>query len=339
MTTVAAGLVRDVIDYACTLGADRVTLLAATETDETILQDQDARLPAALFVVAVRTAARLLDRPDFALAYGEASHFDDFSIVGLICYAADSMLEGFEQMNRYARLVLDTGVAAAANRFRLVYEDDGVWIEDLRPNPNAVPELTETVFARFIGDYDRYFGDADPNRPFRALEVTHEAPAHASAYDALFGVPVAFSASRNALLAHKSWLTLSTGPKNRYAFGVLASHADALMDRLEAAETLRGQIEHILLPILHKGDVSMEKVAEKLGLSRPTLYRKLKADGDAFDEIVDDLRQTMAIQYLEGGKASVNEVAYLVGFSETSSFSRAFKRWTGKAPSEWREGS
>lgn len=337
MTTVAAGLVRDVLEFARQEGANEQELLDSIGLNRDILDDQDSRLPASAFVGILRAATSLLRRPDFSLTYGSNSRFDDFSIVGLIAYGSNSMAEGFDQMNRYAKLVLDTGVSKSSQRFRLVEDGDGVWIEDHRPNPNVTPELTETVFARFVGDYDRYFAaEHGTERPFLAFEVTHEAPTHADAYERLFRFPVRFGAPRNALLAHKSWLRLTTGPKNRYAFGVLLRHADDLLTELQASETTKGQVARILLPILHKGEISMEKVAQEIGISRPTLYRKLKAEGLTFEQLLDGLRHKMAVEYLEGGKASVNEVAYLVGFSEPSSFTRAFKRWTGRAPSKRR---
>lgn len=337
MTTVAAGLVRDVVAFATSEGASEADLLDSIGVTWETLADQDNRLSATVFVAVLRAAAQQLNRPAFCLDYGSNSRFDDVSIVGLIAYGSNSMAEGFEQMNRYAKLVLDTGMAGAAQRFHLVADGDCVWIEDHRPNPNTTPELTETVFARFVGDYDRYFAaDHGLERPFRAFEVTHEAPAHADAYEALFRFPVRFGAPRNALLAHKSWLSLTTGPKNRYAFGVLMRHADTLLAELQSSETTAGQVERILLPILHKGDISMQQVASDMGISRPTLYRKLKEEGLTFGQLLDGLRHRTAVQYLEGGKASVNEVAYLVGFSEPSSFTRAFKRWTGLAPSAYR---
>ena len=79
----------------------------------------------------------------------------------------------------------------------------------------------------------------------------------------------------------------------------------------------------------------MEEVARMMGVSRATLFRKLKAEGINFEQLHDQLRQTLAIHYLQGGKVTVNETAYLLGYSEASSFSRAFKRWTGRAPSTY----
>jgi AraC-like DNA-binding protein len=87
------------------------------------------------------------------------------------------------------------------------------------------------------------------------------------------------------------------------------------------------------MPILHKGDVGMDAIAGKMGQSRATLFRKLKAEGVTFETVLDDLRRRLALHYLSGKKVSVNETAYLVGFSDPAAFSRAFKRWTGTSPS------
>ena len=76
----------------------------------------------------------------------------------------------------------------------------------------------------------------------------------------------------------------------------------------------------------------METIAGELGLSRQTLFRRLKAEGTTFERVLDDLRHRLALHYLDGGKMSVNQTAYLVGFSDPAAFSRAFKRWTGSSP-------
>jgi AraC-like DNA-binding protein len=73
----------------------------------------------------------------------------------------------------------------------------------------------------------------------------------------------------------------------------------------------------------------MELIANRMGLSRQTLFRRLKSEGTSFGKVLEELRHKMALNYLSGKKVSVNETAYLVGFSEPAAFSRAFKRWTG----------
>ena len=97
-----------------------------------------------------------------------------------------------------------------------------------------------------------------------------------------------------------------------------------------------GRVESLLMPILHKGEASMDAIADKMAVSRQTLFRQLKSEGTTFEKVLDELRHQLALQYLRGKKVSVNETAYLVGFSEPASFSRAFKRWTGRSPREVR---
>jgi AraC-like DNA-binding protein len=97
-------------------------------------------------------------------------------------------------------------------------------------------------------------------------------------------------------------------------------------------EIYQGRVESLLMPILHTGEASVDVIASKLGLSRQTLFRKLKAEGVTFEKVLDELRHKLALHYLSGKKVSANETAYLVGFSDPAAFSRAFKRWTGACP-------
>jgi AraC-like DNA-binding protein len=162
--------------------------------------------------------------------------------------------------------------------------------------------------------------------------VTHPEPAHSAEYSRLLKTPVVFGSNKNALLIANSWPDIKLHRPNPYVLGILSEHARKLMDSLQSAKTARGQAESILIPLLHKGDLSMDLIVKKMGLSRQTLYRKLKSEGTNYEKVLDSLRHKMALHYLGSGNASVNETAYLVGFSDPSAFSRAFKRWTGDRP-------
>ena len=96
---------------------------------------------------------------------------------------------------------------------------------------------------------------------------------------------------------------------------------------------LREEVERRLEPMLAGGGVRIEEVARALGLSRQTLYRRLKAEGFTFEEILDALRRRLALRMLREDRLSVKETAYRLGFSDPAAFSRAFKRWTGSSPS------
>ncbi len=335
-TTVSAGYARSILDFAVSRGAARDALLEASGIESARLEDPDNRVPFEKMKTLVRAAARACDDPAFFLHFGARSLFVEMSIVGLICHAAETMAEAFVQMNRYAKLVVEVDGHESGERFALVPDPNGVWIVDRRRNPNDFPELTDSTFARFICEVARYFGDF----PFAKLvHVTHAAPAYRDEYEKVYKVPVIFESDRNALLIDPTWLSLKTHKPNRYVFGIFSDHARALLTSLENSKSIRGKVEAALIPMLHTGELGMDHVARAMGVSRTSLYRKLKAEGVGFDELLDDLRRRMALHYLNGEKVSVNETAYLVGFSEPSAFSRAFKRWTGTSPGQFKNGN
>ncbi|GKY86545.1 AraC family transcriptional regulator [Sinisalibacter aestuarii] len=300
---------------------------------EADLADQDARVPLAIYKEIVRRAKLATGDPAFVLNHAIDTQLEDISVVGLIVHTSKSMADSMEQLNRYSRLMVEVDVMETGERFSIQPGPEGVWIVDNRPDPNSFPELTEAAFGRFESEFRREF----PDRPFaRAIEVTHPAPSYADDYERILRCPVTFGATRNALLIAPEWLVQEFDEHSDYVFGIFAEKADALLAELETSGTLRARIEALLMPVLHKGEVSVESIAGALGMSRQTLYRRLKEEGVTFAGILNDLRCRMASDYLAARKVSVNETAYLVGFSEASSFVRAFKRWTGQTPAEYR---
>lgn len=329
--TVGAGYARALLDFAVDQGADAADLHEASQISPDLLLDQDNRVPIAGYKALFRAAAQACDNPALALEFGAISDFRQFSVVGLISHASADMMEAFAQLNRYSNLVIELDGLGAGPRFELVQRDGGLWVEDRRLNPNAFPELTEATWSRFICGSRRDF----PDTVF-ALEahVTHPAPPHAAAYERIWQVPVTFGSDRNAIGFNPDWVHVKIQPENRYVFGVFSDRADALLTELEGARTVRGQVERRLIPMLHTGDVGMQRIAQKMGMGRQTLARKLKSEGVTFAQVLDELRHEMAMHYLTGEKVSINQTAYLVGFSDPAAFSRAFKRWTGSSPRE-----
>ncbi|MDB5703321.1 MAG: AraC-family transcriptional regulator [Sphingomonas bacterium] len=325
--TVAAGVTSKMLELAVDLGADRGALLDSSGVDPAALQDFDARIPLADHIALLRAAKEQCRNPAFALHYGNSVNLAEVSVVGLIGYASATMLDAFVELSRYSRLILDLDLGPGA-RFTLEREADGPWIVDHRPHPNDCPELTEIAFSQMVNG-TRRFGET----PFvREVELTHPDPGYRAEYERILGATVTFDSSRNAMRIDPAWLSHPIALQPRYVFGILTRHADAMLHLLDTQLTMRGRVEQLILPILHTGQVGMSSIAARLGCSRDTLYRRLKAEGVTFAKVVDDLRHRLALDYLAGGKVSVNETAYLVGFSDPAAFSRAFIRWSGQRP-------
>jgi AraC-like DNA-binding protein len=331
--SVTASLASALTGYAETRGADRHRLLGAAGIGERDLDDPDRRVPLASYVALMRAAIAQTADPAFALHFGEAVELGEISIVGLIGAASRSMADALAQLNRYGRLVIETDLGPGP-RFTNEIDAAGIWMTDHRPSPNDFPELTEATFARMICGVRRFA----PQLRVHAVEVTHAAPAHAAEYEHVLGAPVRFAAARNAYRIDEHWLTLELNLHPRYVFGAFSKHADALVDALVASRTMRSQVEALLMPILHTGEANVARIAATLGMSRQTLYRRLRAEGTSFEAVLDALRHRMALDYLSARRASVNQTAYLLGFSDPAAFSRAFKRWEGKSPRAFLSG-
>jgi AraC-like DNA-binding protein len=337
--TIAAGYPRGLVDFAVSKGADRAQLLARADLDPAALAHQDNRVAVAKYAALFEAAAELTGIAAIALEYGKAVRMQEISIVGLICEACETVLDVPKQLNRYAALVVDEGRGEPATLMRGAARDGGIWIE----GPSALftqnPVIAEAEFARLVWNTRVMFANTPEFQTIkypRVVHFMHKAPPYAAEHERIFEAPVVFESSWNAMQIDPEFLALKQPPVNRYVFGVLSERAETLLKEFNASRTTRGRVESLLMPILHTGEISMDAVAVKLGQSRQTLYRNLKDEGVTFEQVLDELRHKLAVHYLAGKKVSVNETAYLVGFSDPASFSRAFKRWTGLSPREVR---
>ena len=120
-------------------------------------------------------------------------------------------------------------------------------------------------------------------------------------------------------------------------FAFLGEIVQRLGEPAGAKACLRKDVETAIEPMLGEGNVSIDRVARRLGMSRQTLYRRLKAEGTTFEEVLEAKRRQLAIRYLAVDRIAVKAAAYRLGFSDPAAFSRAFKRWTGSSPSDFRE--
>ena len=105
----------------------------------------------------------------------------------------------------------------------------------------------------------------------------------------------------------------------------------------ETFETFASRVQKKLFQLIPSGQFGLENVAEEFGISGRTLQRNLSAENTSFNQMVKDIQKMMTFNYLEAKELSIDEIAYLVGYSETSSFYRAFKKWTGKTVSQYQK--
>ena len=324
--TMAASGVRALFDVAVSRGASRRALTERSLIEPAELEDPDNRVPFSKYVALMRAGQELCNDPALALHFGEAIDVTEISFTHQI--GARSMTEAMAVINRYARLTVEVG-DEDTDRFALAKSGGQLWMIDNRRNANAFPELTESGFARIVTTMRRTLGD---KQFIKAVHFTHSAPAYRAEYDRIFFVPVVFESDKNAFLLDDAAMNFKPPVTSKYVARLLTAHAEELLEKLDSSKAVKAHVERLLMASLNGGEVSMEAIASKLGLSRQTLFRRLKSEDTTFERVLDDLRHRLALDYLDEGKKSVNQTAHLVGFSDPAAFSRAFKRWTGSSP-------
>lgn len=333
--TVAAGLPRAFLDFAVARGADRQTLLELSHISLEELRDQDNRISVASYVALMKAGIEQCQEPALSLLFGEAVRMQDVSIVGLVGEQAENVESARRVVNRYACLMLDEDDGNTSDRIEFIREGRDVWFRFTSDLYRQYPLLTEASFARCIcGSRDMLeSGDISMNSGFpKEIHFTYEEPSYRAEYDRVFRVPLFFRSRINAFLVAEEFLSLKLPRTNPYLSQILTAHAEELLKDLERSRSTRGRVEGLLIPLLHTGAASIEMIAGKMGLSRQTLFRNLKAEGVSFEKVLNELRYKLALQYLNERNLPVNETSYLLGFSEPAAFSRAFKRWTGCSP-------
>lgn len=324
-------MVSGFIRHAAERGADEPALRAVAGLPSSPDLDPNRRLPLDTYVEVVREATRQSGDPALAIHFAESTHFADLSIVGLIGYASATMRDALDQLNRFGQLVTDIATAGP-ERFTLSTEADGLWLTDNRIDQPRFPELTEMTFVRMVAG-TRQFGDS----PYCSLaEVTHEDRGTGGELERALGVKVRFGSTRNALRVSVAWQDYPIAQYPRYAFGLFCAHADKLLAELEASKSMAGAVERAILPHLHTGQPSATSIARQLGLTEQGLYRALRGEGTTFGEVLSALRHRFAVGYLAEPRATLKEIAYLLGYSDVSAFSRAFRRREGVSPGAFR---
>ena len=297
--------------------------------DPALLVDPDGRIPYAQLVALYEQAARLTGDRAFGLHLSERTSPRVFDVLGYVVMNSPTLGEALRRVVRYhsiwndgAEYVFDVDGPVV----RLGYRYYGLKAEDCRQDC----ELTLALVVEF--------GRVMTGFEWSPSEVSfqHPRPADVSEHQRIFRGPVYFSRPVNELVFASSLLDRHLNGADPGLCHVLERHAEELLARLPRRGGLTDDVRQLICEALGGGDPGLEAVAQQLGLSARTLQRKLKEEGTSHQNLLDEIRRDLSRRYLREREMAICEVAYLLGFSEPSAFHRAFRRWTGRTPAEFR---
>jgi AraC-like DNA-binding protein len=171
------------------------------------------------------------------------------------------------------------------------------------------------------------------------LEMPHPGAAAVRAYEDALRCRIRFEALRSAVAVPVELLAVRVVGADPVLEAAMMKYADEVLGRVDSdqGETLRGRLRAYLLGGIHSGDLALGPAARYLSTTGRTLQRRLREEGTSFQEVLDEVRRDVALAQMRAQRQSIDEVAFVLGFEKSSSFHRAFKRWTGLTPVEFRK--
>ncbi|TGN63049.1 AraC family transcriptional regulator [Nocardioides eburneiflavus] len=272
--------------------------------------------------------AALPDDHGLPYRYADELRLDDFSALGLSLKTAQTLRDALRRLVRYILLLSDT------LEYDLVDRHDGVATLTLtRPASRRGARLAnECALAAVVG----VMSEASGSRVVpRAVSFTHPRPASIAEAHSWFGCPVTYEGRRNALEFDAATLAVPARLADQGLSSFLLAHLEQLRSE-QAERTLVDVVHASITDLLPDGLPTKSVIARRVGMSERTLHRRLAAEGETFQSLTTRARREAAEALLTDSRHSLAEVAFLVGFSDQSSFQRAFRGWTGQTPRSFR---
>lgn len=323
--TVLPVATRALVDACERLGLDGAALLARAGLDRARLAAPDAALPAEAADAVWREALAASGDAAIALRAAEATPFGAFRVLDFLGATGATVGEGLRRVAAYfplvdprAALAVEDGAAAVTLVFRGV----------TGPLPPPAQEYTLAILAGRV----RHVAPAPPSL---AVAFTFPRPAHATEHRRALGVDPTYGGRDAALAVDRATWDAPTRAGDPGLFGALDAHARALLGGATRGG-FAARARTAVAAALPGREPTLGGVARALGTSARTLQRRLGEEGTAFAAVVEEVRRERAEAYLRAPDVSIAEVSWLLGFAEQSAFTRAFRRWTGAAPTEWR---
>jgi len=310
-------------------GVDTTDLLREAGLTRAFLQDPDSRIAGSKVLSLWNALRERTSDPALQLDAPSSLPFGAYRAIDYLVASSATVGDG---ISRFARFF---GLIAESVRLRVVESETGYSLVLDAEGGRAVPPLyVDYVFAALVG---RIRMKIKPNLALERVDLRQPEPPAAARYVECFGAPVRFGAASDSLcFASREWRTPLESADEALA-RLLEDHARILAERIpQTSSDFAVEVQNTIATSLPEGG-SAPVIANALNVSVRTLQRRLVAAGTTFSEVFRAVRHQLAEEYLTDPKVSIAEAAFLLGFSDQSSFHRAFRRWTGESPGHWRK--
>jgi AraC-like DNA-binding protein len=328
---VSVGLSQAVLETVRMLdGGDTAALLLAAGIDPGQLSRPENRIP---FEQQQRLWSLAVERTGgagFGLQFARCLQPTSFGLLGYMVMNCSRIADSLDAVVKYQFL------AGQGGEFSLHQRGSQSALRYTPVNPDQ-PVTWQRVVAMLAANVS--FGRWLVGEIFRPEQVTfcHPSPGETREYEEYFGCPVLFDKSANELLYRQEVTALAIPNASEDLLLLLSERANRLLESLSKRSGISARVASLLATQLNTAVPDKTLVASQLGMSERTLQRRLREEGTSFKEILDNTRHYLARELLRNTQLPLAEVAVQLGFSEPSAFYRAFRKWEGCTPGQYRE--
>lgn len=308
-------------------GLNYEALLASAGIASELIHNPDHLIPfdrvAVLFLQAFQASAD----PAFGLMVGTMVQPRSYQVLGYAVLSCDTLGEAIDRLVRYEKLVGKLGTSkllAMENSWRLQWACpiDGPWSRLLK---EAAISGWITLARQLV-----------ENTPAFEVFFEHAPAVDVARYEQVLGAPVHFGAEFTGVQLASHALQTRMSGADAGLRTLMDNQARMLLEEFDSRVNLVSELRSALVKVLPDGEPTLDAVARRLGFSERVLQSRLRDAGMSFSAVVDEVRRSLATLYLQRPEVALVDIAFLLGFSEQSAFSRAFRRWTGTSPQLWR---
>jgi len=326
--TAATGL----IDAIAAAGADPDTVLRSVGLTRPAVSNATGVIPSSDFARLLEAAATATRDDCFGLHFAE--HYQPKNIGPLVYVVLNSptFAAGMENVGRYIH------VHNEAAHTTCTVEGDRVYVRHHLADLSIEVPRQHNEYSLAVG-LNTVRLMAGSNWAPAEVQFAHQAPADPSEQLRVFRAPVSFACPTNALVIEREFFERPVPAADKRLYPILRRYLERVLKDMPREDSLVAAVRRTIGETMRDGDPTLARVAEKVSTSPRTLQRQLRDHGADFKRLVDDTRHRFSLNYLRDPKHALTEIAYLLGYSEVSAFNRAFKRWTGSTPSDYRRNA
>ncbi|TBW59492.1 AraC family transcriptional regulator [Marinobacter halodurans] len=330
--TASVAALRQYVRAAEHKGIDTAPLLARAGLALSPGQPDDARIDGERFQRFIHLLTELTDNPILGLETGDFVQPGSYTVLGYITMSCATLGEAIQYIIPYEKLVGDMGLT----RFLLDSDTMHLIWQCAYNDPLVRPQMIDNVIASWI-NYARWLADDAETSP-QAVHLERRSPGAQleQAYRERWGCPVYFEAQDNRVVASRLLLERPLRQPDPALRRTLEAHARSQLAAMTADTALLTRARQAIRQQLLQGISRQDIVAGQLHMTGRTLQRKLSQEGSSYQSLLDEVRQSLAEDFLCNTSLAIPDIALRLGFSEPASFHRRFKRNTGMTPGNYR---